>query len=56
MSLILRVLRICCEELVKHSTSVGFIFGEIFNEFPQTLTFGVMYFNCDFLYLILSKL
>jgi hypothetical protein len=55
MSLILRVLKICCEELAKHSTSIGFTFGEIFREFPQTLTFGVMYFNCDFLCLILSK-
>jgi hypothetical protein len=55
MSLILRVLRISCEELAKHSPSVGFTFGEIFCEFPQTLTFEVMYFNCDFLCLILSK-
>jgi hypothetical protein len=41
MSLILCVLRICCEELAKHSPSVGFTFGEIFGEFPQTLTFGL---------------
>jgi hypothetical protein len=29
----------CYEELAKHSQSVGFTFGEIFGEFPQTLTF-----------------
>jgi hypothetical protein len=41
MSLILCVLKICCEELAKHSPSVGFTFCEIFDEFPQTLTFGL---------------
>jgi hypothetical protein len=44
MNLILCVLRICCEELAKHSLSVGFTFGEIFGEFPQTLTFGLYVF------------
>jgi hypothetical protein len=38
MSLILCV-KICCEELAKHSPSVRFTFGEIFGEFLQTLTF-----------------
>jgi hypothetical protein len=50
MSLILCVLRICCVELAKHSPSVGFIFGGIFGEFPQTLTFGYLIlveFLCD---------
>jgi hypothetical protein len=50
MSLILCVLRICSVELAKHSPSVGFIFGRIFGEFPQTLTFGYLIlveFLCD---------
>jgi hypothetical protein len=37
-------------ELAKHSPSVGFIFGGIFGEFPQTLTFGYLIlveFLCD---------
>jgi hypothetical protein len=34
MSLILCVIMICCEELAKHSPSVGFTFDEIFGEFP----------------------
>jgi hypothetical protein len=50
MSFILCVLRICCVELAKHSPSVGFTFGKIFGEFPQTLTFGYLIlieFLCD---------
>jgi hypothetical protein len=43
MSLILCVLRICFEELAKHSPSVGFTFGEIFCEFPQTLILSKSY-------------
>jgi hypothetical protein len=42
MSLILCVLRICCEELSKYSQSVGFTFGGIFGEFLQTQTFGYL--------------
>jgi hypothetical protein len=29
-------------ELTKHSPSVGFTFGGIFGEFPQTLIFGYL--------------
>jgi hypothetical protein len=29
-------------ELAKHSPSVGFTFGGIFGEFPQTLTLGYL--------------
>jgi hypothetical protein len=50
MSLILCVFRICCLELAKHSPSVRFTFGEIFGEFPQTLTFEYLIlteFLCD---------
>jgi hypothetical protein len=50
MSLILYVLRICCEELAKHSPNVGFTFGGIFGEFLQTLTFWyfmLIEFLCD---------
>jgi hypothetical protein len=50
MSLILCVHRICCEELAKHSPSVGFTFGGIFGEFLQTLTFWYLIlieFLCD---------
>jgi hypothetical protein len=36
-------------ELVKHSPSVGFIFGGIFCELPQTLTFGYLIL-IEFLY------
>jgi hypothetical protein len=50
MSLILCVHRIYCEELAKHSPSVGFTFGGIFGEFLQTLTFWYLIlieFLCD---------
>jgi hypothetical protein len=43
MSLILCIFRICCEELAKHSPSVGFTFGEIFDEFPQTQLLGYVF-------------